>query len=185
VAPTPLSRFNFDFILNRRRRSGFYRRAWCFGRNAKEFAMPDRDLTPFVGAHGLWTPDRARRSPGEGRSFAPSARWPTLDLSETDQAYVVTAELPGVAEGDVELFVRDNTLTLRGVKRDERKEGEGERVYLERSYGRFDRTVPFAAEIDADRAEAHCRNGILTVTLQKNPDAQDKARRIEITHQVS
>jgi HSP20 family protein len=122
----------------------------------------------------------AFRGRHESRSFAPAARWLTIDLSETDEAYTLTAELPGVEPKDIEVMLRDNVLILRGVKRDDRDEAEGERVYLERSYGRFERTMPFAAEVDVDRVEASSRNGVLTITLPKNPDADATARRIEV-----
>lgn len=164
--------------------------------------MSDHDLTPSTSGRNLSAYDRdpfeafRRRmdhlfdafwTPMEGRSFAPplTARWLTIDLNETDQAYTVTAELPGIDTQDIELTLRDNTLVLRGEKRDERKEREGERVYLERSYGRFERAIPFAAEVDADHAEAECKNGILTVTLPKNPESKSKTRRIEVRPHAS
>lgn len=146
----------------------------------------DRRLTVSEGDASTLSRRRMRhgfdafRGPDESRSFAPAARWLTIDLSETDEAYTLTAELPGIEPKDIEVMLRDNVLILRGVKRDDRNEAEGERVYLERSYGRFERTMPFAAEVDADRVEASSRNGILTITLPKNPDADDTARRIEV-----
>ena len=93
---------------------------------------------------------------------------------------MVTAELPGIDQKDIELDLSDNALTLRGEKRSERKEEQAGRRYSERSYGRFERTIPFAAEIDADKVEARCENGVLKITLPKNPKARDKTRRIEI-----
>ncbi|TIX34689.1 MAG: Hsp20/alpha crystallin family protein, partial [Mesorhizobium sp.] len=53
-------------------------------------------------------------------------------------------------------------------------------TYSERSYGRFQRTIPLEAEIDADKVQATFRNGVLTVELPKNPAAKDKTRRIEV-----
>ncbi len=124
---------------------------------------------------------------GEGRSFAAPSQAasqamlrPSIDVEETDQAYVVSAELPGLAEQDIELNLHENTLTLRGEKRAERKEEKGGRRYAERSYGRFERTIPFPTEVDADRVDASFRNGVLTVTLPKNEKAREKARRIEV-----
>jgi HSP20 family protein len=124
-------------------------------------------------------------APVEGRSFAPAAQgqgvvMPSLDVHESEQAYTVTAELPGIDPKDVEISLDDNALTLRGEKRSERKEEEGGRRYSERSYGRFERTIPFEAEVDADRVEATCENGVLKVTLPKNAKARDKSRRIAI-----
>jgi HSP20 family protein len=131
-------------------------------------------------------------APAEGRSFAPAAQgqaqaqgmiMPSLDVHETEQAYVVSAELPGIDPKDVEINLDDNALTLRGEKRSERNEEDGGRRYTERSYGRFERTIPFGAEVDADRVEASFENGVLKVTLPKNTQAKDKSRRIEIKGQ--
>jgi HSP20 family protein len=119
----------------------------------------------------------------EGRSFASAgeaAVRPMIDVDETEQAYTVTAELPGIAEQDIELNLRDNALTISGEKRSEHTEGEGGRRYTERSFGRFSRTIPLDTEVDAERVQATCRNGVLTVTLPKNDRAQQKNRRIEI-----
>jgi HSP20 family protein len=163
--------------------------------------MSDRNLKPITSGRNL-SDDRdpfeafrqrmdhlfgALGGPVEARSFAPppAARWLTLDLNETDQTYTVTAELPGIDAQDVELTLRDNTLILRGEKRDEHREGEGERVYLERSYGRFERNIPFAVQVDANGARAECRNGVLTVTLPKNPEAKSEVRRIEVRPHAS
>ena len=123
---------------------------------------------------------------GEGRNFAPAAQptaallRPSIDVDETDQAYRVSAELPGLAEKDVELNLRDNALTISGEKRSEREEEKGGRRYAERSYGRFERTIPFPTEIDAERVDAVFKNGVLTVTLPKHEKAQEKTRRIEV-----
>jgi HSP20 family protein len=158
--------------------------------------MPDRDLTPWSGGRGLSAYERdpfnaLRRqmdrlfdnfwSPTEARSFAPlHSSWPTIDVNESPQAYTVSAELPGIDHKDVELTLRDNMLTLRGEKREEHKEGEGARAYVERSYGRFERTIPFEVEVDADKVSASSKNGVLTITLPKNAAAKDKTRKIEI-----
>jgi HSP20 family protein len=123
---------------------------------------------------------------GEGRAFATPGGasaggvQPSIDVDETDQAYTVTAELPGIAEQDVELNLADNALTISGEKRSERNEEQGGRRYSERSFGRFSRTIPFPSEVDAERVEAAYRNGVLTVTLPKNEKARDKTRKIEI-----
>jgi HSP20 family protein len=164
--------------------------------------MANRDLTSWTAGRGLSTYERDpfntfRRqvdrlfdsfwSPGEARSFAPirPAGWLALDLSETPQAYRVIAELPGIDEKDIEVTLRDNALTIRGEKRDESNGGDDDRVYIERSYGRFERTIPFDMEVDADKIQASSRNGVLTVTLPKNPLAKDKSKRIEIKRQTS
>lgn len=164
--------------------------------------MANRDLTPWR-ATGLQPFGRDpfasfRRemdrlfddffAPAEARSFAPSAQggqgagmiMPSVDVHETDQAFMVTAELPGIDLKDVELSLDDNVLTLRGEKRSEGNEEQGGRRYSERSFGRFERSIPLPAEVDAERVEASCENGVLKVTLPKNMQARDRSRRIEI-----
>lgn len=129
-------------------------------------------------------------APIEPRSFAGGApsvmgrAWPSLDVEDKDDAYVVRAELPGIDPKDVELNLRDNALTISGEKRAEHNEDEEGRRYSERSFGRFERTIPFETEVDADKVEASCNNGVLTITLPKNARARDKSRRIEIKPQA-
>jgi len=109
--------------------------------------------------------------------------WPSVDVHETEDAYVVSVELPGMDEKDIELNLRDNVLTLSGEKRQERKEEDKGRSYIERSYGRFQRSIPFDTELDQDKVEASFKNGVLTVTLPKSAKAQNRTRRIEVKPQ--
>ena len=130
-------------------------------------------------------------APGETRTFAaarPAAAamalaWPSIEVEDKDDAYVIRAEVPGVDPKDIELDLRDNALTISGDKRSERNEGEEGRRYSERSFGRFERIIPFETEVDADRVEATCGNGVITITAPKNVRAQDKSRRIEVKPQ--
>lgn len=166
--------------------------------------MANRDLTPFGRGGGVspfgrdpFTSFRREMDrlfddfftpvAGEGRSFAApgaaAALWPSLDVDETPQAYTVTAELPGLTEKDIELTLRDNALVLSGEKRSERNQEDGGRRWSERSFGRFERVIPLEAEVDADKVQATCRSGVLTVTLPKNENARDKTRRIEVKSQ--
>ncbi|MFI5012882.1 MAG: Hsp20/alpha crystallin family protein [Hyphomicrobiales bacterium] len=105
---------------------------------------------------------------------------PSVDVHETDPAYRVTVELPGLNEEDVEINLRDNSLIISGEKKSEHEEKEDGRHYSERSYGRFQRVIPFAAEVDADKVQAMFQKGVLTIDLPKNAKAQDKTRRIQI-----
>ena len=124
---------------------------------------------------------------GRGRFLTPampafsSASWPSIELNETDTEYRVTAEIPGLEEKDVNLSLRDNVLTISGEKRGETSQDDKTRRVSERFYGRFERTIPFDFEIDADKVAAKFKSGLLTVILPKNPKAQDKARRIPIS----
>jgi len=105
---------------------------------------------------------------------------PNIDVRETDQAYRITAELPGLNESDVEINLRDNNLIISGEKKTEHDEKREDRYYSERSYGRFQRAIPFAIEVDADKAQAKFDRGVLTIELPKNAQARDKTRRIQI-----
>jgi HSP20 family protein len=119
--------------------------------------------------------NRASESPGFVRGG-----WPSIDVDEMENAYKVTAEVPGLEEKDIDVNLRDNVLTINGERRKVREEKEENRTYSERFYGRFHRTIPFATEVDADKVEATFKSGVLTVTLPKNPKAQEKTRRISI-----
>lgn len=163
--------------------------------------MTNRELAPWTSSRGPATFSRDpltafRRemdrffddffSPAESRSFAPAQAavlWPSIDIDETDQAYTVTAEAPGLEEKDIELQLRDNVLTISGEKRRNNQEEHQGRTYAERFYGRFQRTIPLAAEVDADKVRATFKLGVLTVELPKNPSARDKTRKIEIRPQ--
>jgi len=105
---------------------------------------------------------------------------PTVDVHETDQAYQITAELPGLSESDVEINLRDNNLIIAGEKKLEHEEKQGDRHYSERSYGRFQRVIPLAVEVDADKVQAKFDKGVLTIDMPKNAKARDKTRRIQI-----
>jgi HSP20 family protein len=113
--------------------------------------------------------------------------WPTwpasgtsmrLDVAESDDAITVTAELPGVEPGDIDISVEGRELTLRGEKKEEKQdEGKGYR-YVERQFGSFERRVQLPASIDSEKVDATFKNGVLTITVAKRPDA--KPKRIEV-----
>lgn len=162
--------------------------------------MANRDLTPWTGSRGLTPFERDPLAsfhrqvdrlfdnvfaPLETRSFGAAAAgaWPSVDVHETDQVYRVTAELPGLEQKDVEVSLRDNALTISGEKREEYKTEDGGRTYAERTFGRFQRTIPLETEVDADKVQASFKNGVLTVEAPKNPAARDKTRRIEVRTQ--
>jgi HSP20 family protein len=121
----------------------------------------------------------APMEPRNRGAFAGGA-WPSVDVDETEKGYHVTAELPGLEQKDVDVQLSENTLTIKGEKREERNEGNGGRRYAERTYGRFERVIPFESEVDADKVQATFKNGVLTVDLPKNPKARDRARHIEV-----
>jgi HSP20 family protein len=110
----------------------------------------------------------------------PGTAWaPPIDVYETADRYVLTAEVPGLLREQIELAVESNRLTLRGARPGGVSDG-GHRRYqqVERGHGVFTRTFEFADPIAADAIAADLRDGILTVTL---PKIQPRpARRIEV-----
>jgi len=120
------------------------------------------ELTPF-GSAGFGSPGR---------------HWPHLEVVETDHDVRVSAELPGLDEKDVEAFISEGMLTIRGEKRSEIDDKE--RAFSERYYGRFERRIPLAWEVEDDKVNASFNNGVLTVTLPKSPKASAQMKRIAI-----
>lgn len=103
-----------------------------------------------------------------------------LDVSETDKAYVVTAELPGLSEDDVEITIDEDVLTISGEKAQE-EEDEGKTFHrVERSYGTFTRRLSLPADVNDNDIEAHMKNGILEITIGKAEEVQKKAKKITV-----
>lgn len=103
--------------------------------------------------------------------------WPHVEVRERENQILVTAELPGMSEGDVEVTVEDGVLTLRGERRQE--SDDKERGYTERFYGRFERQIGMPRGVEADKAEASFRDGVLTVTVPRSAET-DHRRRVPI-----
>ena len=80
------------------------------------------------------------------------AGWPSVEVSETDKDVRISAELPGLEEKDVEVLMGDGVLTIRGEKKSEIEDKE--RAFSERSYGRFERRIPLAWEVEEDKVDA-------------------------------
>ncbi len=116
------------------------------------------------------------RSFGRGGVIAPR-----IDVRESDAAVVVAAELPGLTEGDIEVGFGDGVLTIKGEKKAEREESRGGVTYSERSFGSFERRIPVDTEVISEKAEAVFKDGVLTVTLPKNPAAQKEMTQIPVT----
>ena len=105
---------------------------------------------------------------------------PSVDVSEKDNSVEVAVELPGMAEGDIDVSLSGDAMTIRGEKKAEHEENRKGVYMSERSYGAFYRTIPLPPGVDTDKAEAHFRHGVLTVTLPKTDEAQSKIKRIPV-----
>ena len=105
---------------------------------------------------------------------------PALDFAEDDKAYHLTAELPGLNDKDIDLTISDDMLTISGEKREEKEEKQKDYHWTERRFGSFRRAVQLPAHIDRDKIEANFKNGVLSVTLPKTPEAITRQRKIEV-----
>jgi len=110
-----------------------------------------------------------------------SANMPKVDVSETNDAVHVTAELPGMKEEDIEVTLSDGSLVIQGEKRAE-KENKGQNYYrVERSYGKFHRSIPLPAEVDDKKVDASFQNGVLNIVLPKlGPSPSASAKKIAV-----
>jgi HSP20 family protein len=104
---------------------------------------------------------------GEPFEMAAGDWAPKLDVSETKDAMVVTAEMPGVDPKEIEIMLTGDLLTLKGEKESEEKEERYHRV--ERTYGAFLRSVRLPVAVDGSKVTATFKNGVLVVTLPKTP----------------
>lgn len=119
------------------------------------------------------------RAPALGRFGelgAMTGNWPSLDVQEKDNELVVTAEVPGMTDKDVELLLDNGMLTIRGEKKGERDE----RGYSERWYGRFERQIPLPSSVDENQCRADFQNGLLTIHLPKSREAEESRKKIPI-----
>jgi len=119
------------------------------------------DLTPF----------------GSGLLLDRGLDWPNVEVSETDKEVKVTAELPGLDEKDVQVELANGVLAIKGEKKTETEDKD--RLFSERTYGHFERRIPID-DVDQDKVSAAFKNGVLTVTMAKAPQAQSKVKRIAI-----
>jgi HSP20 family protein len=111
---------------------------------------------------------------------------PNVQIVESDAELLLTAELPGLQKNDVELAIENEVLTIRGEKREEKKEEKnGDQRYLvwERTYGEFVRTFTLPRSIDTAKISAEMKDGVLKIHLPKGGDPKARGHKIEIMNQ--
>ena len=118
-------------------------------------------------------------TPGGGQAGASPRRWiPAMDLVETDEHFVLRADLPGLSEADVDLSLEQNVLTLSGERRSEHEEQAEGYYRLERASGAFSRSLTLPEGVDGDAITARFDKGVLEVRIPK-PEAR-KPRKLQI-----
>ena len=109
--------------------------------------------------------------------FGGGKTWPRLSLADSGEKLVLSAELPGLSEKDVNVAIEQDVVTISGERRV--KALDGYSIHRqERADFKFVRGITMPCKVDAEKATATVRNGVLTVTLPKAPEAQPK--RIEV-----
>ena len=133
--------------------SGFWRSP--FGRSVF-------DVEPFWRRESTWTAA------------------PAVDVAESEKAYEITAELPGMDEKNIEVNLTNGGITIKGEKKEETQEKKKDYSVSERRYGSFERYFALPEGVDANKIEATFKNGVLKVTLPKTAEAQKPAKKIEV-----
>jgi HSP20 family protein len=140
---------------------------------------PFRDLISIQDRmNRLFEQTLARTREEEG--IAASTWMPAVDIYETPDQVVMKAELPGLTREDIEINVRDNTLSLRGQRKFEKDVKEENYLRIERAYGSFQRSFTLPVTIQQDKIKAVFRDGVLELTLPKAEEARPKQIKIDV-----
>lgn len=115
-----------------------------------------------------------------GRGNGTARRWlPAMDLVETPDHYVLRADLPGLADGDVNVQLEDNVLSISGERKAEHDDQQEGYYRLERAFGAFSRSLTLPEGVNPDAVQAHFDRGVLEIAIPK-PE-QRKPKTIQIT----
>jgi len=105
---------------------------------------------------------------------------PAIDFVERDNAFEVTAELPGLEEKNIEVKLSNGVLTIKGQKEEDKVEKKEDFHLRERRFGSFARSLRVPDTVDTEKIEASFKKGVLTVTLPKTPEVQKPVKKIEV-----
>ncbi len=105
---------------------------------------------------------------------------PRLDVSETEKALEVVADLPGMEKKDINVSLDGNLLTIKGEKKEVKEKKDKHYHTIERRSGSFYRALRLPSEVESDKIEANFKDGVLTLTLPKSKEAAKKVAQIEI-----
>lgn len=164
--------------------------------------MSLRDLAPWRGNRGVTTretvdPFRSFQReidrlfndffqgwgvPAE-REAGQSTLMPSLDVRQSDKAYEISVELPGVKPEEVDVSIDNGVLTIRGEKKMEEEHKDKDQIRVERSYGSFARALTLPDDANPDGCEASFKDGVLKITLPRREEAQQQRRKVEIRSQ--
>jgi HSP20 family protein len=158
------------------------------GEGPQEQEVIDMDLVPWRPFGGELSSLRREMDRVWDRFFGetPLAKraaeewWPSVDMSETKDNYVVKAELPGLESKDVDVSISGDVLTIKGEKKKEEEEKDEHHHYVERYYGSFQRSFRLPSNVKSDKIDATFDKGILKVTLPKVEEAKKKKIEVKV-----
>jgi len=134
----------------------------------------DRLFRDFGMARRSWFPHSPFRSAGN------EAWAPRIEAFQKGDRFTVRAELPGLKKDDVQVEMRDDAVTIRGERREEREEEREGYYHSERDYGQFYRTIPLPEGVISESAQATFNHGVLEISMQAPPAEASRGRRLEI-----
>ena len=105
---------------------------------------------------------------------------PDVNIKETDDAYVVEAELAGLNRDDIDIEMRPDQLILKGEKKSFKEDEKDNYYHMERKFGSFYRSIPLDVEVDESKCQAAFKDGLLTITLPKKAEQKAKSKKINI-----
>ena len=139
------------------------------------------DTSPAQQDQGAWDPFRLMREmftwdPFRALKDAPMRGGfaPTFEMTESDDAFIISADVPGVNEEDVDISLTGNRLTISGAREQTQREEHVRYHTSERVFGRFTRSFTLPEGTDRDQLQAEIANGVLTLTIAKRPELQPK-----------
>lgn len=119
--------------------------------------------------------------PTDGEELEKGTWAPAVDIYETNDSFVVSADLPGLNKDEIQIDLKDNTLTLKGEKKFEEKVSKDNYIRVERAYGSFVRSFTLPQNVDPEKIKAKYKEGVLKVTIPKKEEAKPKQIKVELS----
>ncbi|MGO9460520.1 MAG: Hsp20/alpha crystallin family protein [Rhodomicrobium sp.] len=105
---------------------------------------------------------------------------PSVDVAEKDEAFELTADLPGVDEKNIEVKLSGGVLTIKGEREEHKEEKKKDYYVSERQFGSFERSFQIPESVESDKIDARFKNGVLTILLPKKPGSQKAEKKISV-----